>query len=188
MPEKETQTNSTHRSMDSFLASVEKQAYVVAYARTQNQDSALDIVQDSMLNMVKNYSNKPTEQWKPLFFKLLQNRITDQYRKRGLGRLTQWFGDRNDDEDSASDAVDQLTSEEIGPLTSSDSQELSDAIGTAIEKLSFKQQQVLMLRLWQGLSVKETASAMGISDGSVKTHLSRAVNEMRKHLQEYSPL
>ena len=178
---------SAQQSMDGFLASVEKRAYVIALAACRDQHNALDIVQDSMFNMVKSYSNKPSAQWAPLFFKVLNNRITDQHRKRGFGRLAQWFGNDNVEEEPGTEAVDQLASDEFGPDNIADSSELSNAMELALAKLSFKQQQALVLRLWQGLSVKETAVAMDISEGSVKTHLSRAVHQMREHLQEFKP-
>lgn len=177
--------NTAISNMDDFLASVERRAYVIALAACHDQQIALDIVQDSMFNMVKSYSKKPVEQWPPLFFKVLNNRITDQHRKRGFGRLSQWFGSQDVESESVVDAVDQLASEEIGPENLADAGELKNAMELALSHLSFKQQQALILRLWQGLSVKETATAMGISEGSVKTHLSRAVHEMREHLQEY---
>jgi len=173
--------------MDSFLSSVEKQAYVIAVSACQNSDAALDIVQDSMFSMVKNYAKNPSEQWAPLFFKVLNNRISDHYRKRGFSRFTQWFGRKDKDGDDAIDAVDQLDSAEFGPDALLDAAELSDAMRAALIQLSVKQQQALMLRLWQGYSVKETADIMGISEGSVKTHLSRAVHEMRNLLKGFNP-
>ncbi|MEM7257465.1 MAG: sigma-70 family RNA polymerase sigma factor [Pseudomonadota bacterium] len=175
-----------HSSMDSFLASVEKQAFVIAMAACKDEQIALDVVQDSMLSMVKNYAGKNAESWPPLFFRILNNRITDQHRKRGFGRFTQWFGTSRDD-GSEPEAVDQLAGDEFSPDALADANELQDAMQAALENLSFKQQQALILRLWQGLSVKETALAMGVSEGSVKTHLSRAVQEMRLHLDEYKP-
>jgi len=178
---------SVHSSMDSFLASVEKQAYVIAMSACRDQQVALDVVQDSMLSMVKNYAGKEAQSWPPLFFKILNNRITDQHRKRGFSRFTQWFGAGQDD-DTAPEAVDQLAASDFSPDALADSDELQQSMKTALENLTFKQQQALTLRLWQGLSVKETAVAMGISEGSVKTHLSRAVQEMRVHLEEYKPV
>lgn len=173
--------------MDGFLASVEKRAYVIALAACHDQQIALDIVQDSMLSMVKSYSNKPTDQWPPLFFKVLNNRITDQHRKRGFGRLVQWFGHSATEDESAVEPVDQIASTDVSPDGITDSMELGGAIELALDRLPLKQKQALILRLWQGLSVKETAIAMEISEGSVKTHLSRAVHEMREHLQEFKP-
>jgi len=180
--------NRVHTTMDAFLASVEKRAYVIAMAACHDQQVALDIVQDSMFSMVKNYTNKNAEQWPPLFFKILNNRISDQHRKRGLSRLSQWFGEKREDENAGPEPVDQLATDEFSPETIAESQGLNESISNAMDNLTFKQQQALILRLWQGLSVKETATAMGISEGSVKTHLSRAVQAMREQLKEHAPL
>jgi RNA polymerase sigma-70 factor (ECF subfamily) len=133
--------------------------------------------------MVKSYAKKPAEDWPPLFFRILNNQITDRHRKRGLGRLTQWFGSKQDDD--APEAVDQLESEDFCPETLASSLDLQTAVKSAMDTLSHQQQQALILRLWEGLSVKETATAMSISEGSVKTHLSRAVQAMRTQLEEH---
>ena len=174
-------------SIDGFLASVEKKAFVMSLAACRNQDAALDIVQDAMFSMVKNYKNRPSEQWAALFFKVLNNRIADHHRKRGFGRFKQWLGRNSSDEDAAEDAVDQLDSNEFEPDVFVDALEINSAVQSALTKLSSRQQQALVLRLWQGLSVKETALAMDVSEGSVKTHLSRAIHEMRGLLSEYTP-
>ena len=171
--------------IDSFLASVEKEAFVVAMAACRDQDVAMDIVQDTMFSMVRNYIKKPSAQWKPLFFKVLSNRITDHHRKRGLSRLTQWFGRKNENSEINEEAVDQLESESFGPDVLLDSLDMNTAMQDAIEQLTFKQQQALVFRLWQGLSVKEAAVAMGVAEGSVKTHLSRAVKQMREQLKGF---
>ncbi len=178
---------SVQQRMDGFLASVEKRAYVIALAACRDPQTALDIVQDSMFSMVKSYATKPPEQWPPLFYKVLNNRITDQHRKRGFGRLAQWFGNDSAEGEPVTEAVDQLPSDECSPDNVAGSTELSSAMESALAALPLKQRQTLVLRLWQGLSVKETAIAMDISEGSVKTHLSRAVHVMREHLQEFKP-
>ncbi len=175
-------------SIDSFLASVEKQAYVIAMAACQNRDTALDIVQDSMFSMVKNYISKPSDQWAPLFFRVLNNRISDHHRKRGFSRLTQWFGRNEKESEIVDDAVDQLDSPDFGPDVMLESLDMNATMQSALESLSVKQQQALVLRLWQGMSVKETAGVMGVSEGSVKTHLSRAVREMREQLKDFKQL
>jgi RNA polymerase sigma-70 factor (ECF subfamily) len=182
------ETHDTYQaSIDGFLASVEKKAFVMSFAACQNQDAALDIVQDTMFSMVKNYKDRPSEQWAALFFKVLNNRIADHHRKRGFGRLKQWFGRNNSESDAAEEAVDQLDSEVFEPDIFVDALEINSAVQSALTRLSSRQQQALVLRLWQGLSVKETAQAMNVSEGSVKTHLSRAVHEMRGLLSEYNP-
>ena len=174
-----------HKTLDSFLASVEKQAYVIALSACRDQQAALDIVQDSMLKMVQSYRNKPPQEWRPLFFKVLNNRVADHHRKRGFSKLTQWFGARGNEGDNEPDVLDQLPSPQLNPESMTDATMLNNQLATAMETLSEKQRQVLLLRLWTGLSVKETAVAMSISEGSVKTHLSRAVTEMRKLLKDF---
>ncbi len=175
-----------YNRMDSFLASVEKQALVMARMAVHDKDSALDIVQDTMLQMVKHYSKKPGEQWPKLFFRILNNRITDKHRKRGVfGRMTQWLGYQVDDEGHKDDIVDQLPSDSLQPDTQIQSDEIAHSLRQALELLPLRQQQAFTLRLWQGLSVQETATAMNVSVGSVKTHLHRALQAMRVHLSEY---
>lgn len=173
------------RTLGAFLESVEKKAYVIALAACKDQQIAMDIVQDAMFKMVRSYASKPAEQWTPLFFKVLQNRITDHHRKRGVGRLVQWFGKKSSEDTTTVDAVDQLPSDNITPDRLADSLQLNDAVRIALSELSNQQQQVLMYRLWQGLSVSETAQILAVSEGTVKTHLSRATKQLREQLREY---
>ncbi|MCP4491372.1 MAG: sigma-70 family RNA polymerase sigma factor [Gammaproteobacteria bacterium] len=172
--------------MDSFLASVEKQALVMAKMAVHDTDKAQDIVQDTMFQMVKKYVGKPDDQWPSLFFRILNNRIVDQYRKRGLfDRMTQWFGYQTNDEVSPPDAVDQLPSKTLEPDSQFQISEIGDKLRQSVELLPLRQQQAVILRLWLGLSVQEAAIAMKVSDGSVKTHLHRALQTLRTHLSEY---
>ncbi len=181
-----TNTQPIYNRMDSFLASVEKQALVMAKMAVHDTDKAQDIVQDTMFQMVKNYANKPGDQWPSLFFRILNNRIVDQYRKRGLfDRMTQWFGYQADDDVSPTDVVDQLTSKTPEPDHQFQIGEIGHRLRQAIELLPLRQQQAITHRLWLGLSVEETATAMKVSAGSVKTHLHRALQTMRTHLSEY---
>lgn len=172
------------QDIGAFLMSVERQAYVIAIASSRDRDTALDIVQDAMCSMLKHYQHKPARQWKPLFFKVLNNRITDHHRKRGFQRLVRWWGS-NDQDDSACEAVDQLAAASVEPDQMADANSLGKEIEAALQQLSHRQRQVVLLRLWQGLSVKETARIMGVTEGSVKTHLSRAVGELQKVLKDY---
>ena len=102
-------------SLDDFLASVEKRAFIMARTSTGNEDAALDIVQDSMFQMVKSYSQRPCEQWPPLFFRIVNNRITDHHRKRGFDRMLRWFGGTGDAEGVGQEAVDRLPTEAGSP-------------------------------------------------------------------------
>lgn len=173
-------------SMDEFLASVEKRAFIMARSSTGDREAALDIVQDCMFRMVRYYSDKPFEQWLPLFYRILNNRITDHHRKRGWNRLKQWFGNGNEEDAGTSpDVMEQIPVNTPGPEERIEDVQFGKKLQIALEQLSERQRQAFLLRQWQGLSVSETASAMGVSEGSVKTHLWRAVQSLRDSLQEY---
>ncbi|MEM6988472.1 MAG: RNA polymerase sigma factor [Pseudomonadota bacterium] len=171
-------------TLDGFLASVERQAFVIARRATGDSDVALDLVQESMYRLVDQYSSREPHEWRPLFFTILQRQITDHHRPRGVvGRLRRWFGEP----DNSHEATDQLPASEPEPSDASDAQETTAAVRDALSRLPPRQQQVFMLRQWQGLSVEETARAMGVSSGSVKTHLSRALSNLREQLEEHRP-
>ncbi len=172
-------------SLDDFLASVEKRAFIMARASTGNEDAALDIVQDSMFRMVKSYSKRPCEQWPPLFFRIVNNRITDHHRKRGFDRMLRWFGGTGDEEGVVQEAVDRLPTGTGSPDEQAQEDQFGSALQAALQQLSGRQRQAFMLREWHGLSVEETAVAMGVSQGSVKTHLWRAIQALQVILQEY---
>lgn len=182
-----TDERSILTDMDGFLASVEKQAFLMARMATGNSDNALDIVQDCMLRMVKNYARRSPDQWRPLFFRVLNNRITDYHRKRGFERLTRWFGTRQKDDSEDIDPVDQLPVDTESPEQWIESEQVGEQLRRALMGLTERQRQAFMLRQWQGLSVAETAIAMEISEGSVKTHVFRAIKalqlSMKEHLQ-----
>ncbi len=172
--------------MGDFLASVEKRAYVMAKLATQNPDNALDIVQDTMFQMVKNYGEKPQEDWQPLFFRILSNKITDYHRKPGiLAKMTQWFGLQSDRETQSEEAVSFLVCERQRPDQELQNEQLGTLLLQKLKRLPVRQQQAITLRMWQGLSIEETAAVMNVSAGSVKTHLHRAIQVMQAQLSEY---
>lgn len=177
---------SSRDGLDAFLASVERRAFVMARLSTRDDDVALDIVQDAMLRMVRTYAHKPARDLPPLFFRILANRLTDHHRKRGFARLLRWRGFGQDGEEGVADAVDQLPHESPEPDEALDANLIGVAVRRALLELPERQRQVFMLRQWQGMSVAETAQALGISGGSVKTHLSRALQALRTHLQEFA--
>lgn len=179
------QPKASTQQLDAFLSSVEKQAFVMAKYAIGDPDAALDIVQDAMFKLVRQYSARPAEEWRPLFFRILNNRITDQHRKRGfVQRMSRWFGvDAENDE--TVEAVDQLPSDVQQPEDFLYAEGVEVALREAYQHLPRRQQQAFSLRQWQGLSVEETALAMSVSTGSVKTHLSRALKNLREQLHEY---
>ncbi len=175
--------------MDEFLQTVERRAYQMARFATGNPEDALDIVQDAMMAFVKRYADKPAEERRPLFFRIVQNRIRDWHRKQNVrNRWTAWWiGSYQDDEDD-SDPIARL----VDPKGRSPEKELSirdsgTALQSAIERLPLRQQQAFLLRSFEELSVAETARAMGCAEGSVKTHHSRAVRSLREKLKDHWP-
>ncbi len=177
----------TAAELNQFLAEVEKRAYAMAMVAVKNQDDALDIVQDVMMTLARKYAHKPAAEWRPLFFRILRNRITDFHRSRGVRRrIMGWFGAADTAADSDADPLDAVA----GPQsTQPDRQYVLDGarhdIVEAVGRLPDRQQQAFMLRAWEGLDVKATAAAMGCGEGSVKTHYSRAVHALREVLEEY---
>ena len=175
-------------AMDDFLASVERQAFRMAEFGTRNADEALDIVQDAMISLVKNYSTKPDAEWQPLFFRILQNCIRDWARKKKV--RDRWNGLRNlwrgaeDEEDPIQTLADPKgkTPGEHAALKDS-----AGALDTALKALPLRQQQAFLLRAWEEMSVAETAHAMKCSEGSVKTHYSRALHTLRNVLEDHWP-
>lgn len=175
-------------SMDAFLASHEKRAWSIARSSTHSDDVAFDIVQDVMLRMFENYCDKPASEWQRLFYRVLNNRITDHHRRRGWQRMQRWFGDERPGGDQAStDAVDQLSHDAPHPDAELDRSSTGQALRQALDTLPLRQRQAFLYRQWLGMSVAETAFAMQVSEGSVKTHLSRAMAAMRNELETLKP-
>ena len=167
------------QSLDRFLAEVERPAFRMADISTRNRDDALDIVQDAMLKWVQKYSHKPQDEWRPLFFAILSSRITDYHRKATLtGRIFSWFG--------SDEAVEQIDSAptSAGPFEMLSEQITMDRFLAAVDELPARQQQVFLLRTWQGFSVADTAKMLKCSEGSIKTHLSRATESLMKDIHQ----
>jgi RNA polymerase sigma-70 factor, ECF subfamily len=179
-------TNSPSRALNQFLAGVELRAFKIAQAALRHEDDALDAVQDAMLQLARAYSDRPAEEWKPLFYRILENRIRDMQRRRTVrGRVISWLPFRNDDEDDEQDPLAQAPSLDPQPPRKLEIAEAMEALEKAIETLPRRQQQVFLLRTLEGLDVAETATAMGCSEGSVKTHYFRALQALRAQLGEF---
>jgi RNA polymerase sigma-70 factor (ECF subfamily) len=174
-------------NMDAFLAGMEKRAYRIAYLALSDRDEALDVVQDTMMKMFLKYSDKPKADWRPLFYKILSNRITDSHRSNTFSkRLQMWFKrDKKEDEGSVDD-IDLMPSR-LGeqPQNQLQSDLSMSVLDRSINALPIRQQQAFLFRHWEGLSTLETANAMGCSTGSVKTHLSRALDTLKTSLQPH---
>ena len=176
--------------MDTFLASVERRAYKMAQIATNNSDEALDIVQDAMFRLYHKYLNKPESLWKPLFYRILQNRIRDWYRRQSVrNRFREWFspGEESSGDDLDHSEADHAASPDKNPADMAQLKNASETLHKALRNLPLRQQQAFLLRAWEELSVAETATAMNCSEGSIKTHYSRAVHSLRKTLGDHWP-
>lgn len=177
------------RALDRFLQDVEKRAFRIAEIAVRDPDDALDIVQDAMLQLVRAYGQRPSAEWKPLFYRILQNRIHDcQRRRRTRSRVIAWWtgGTRDDENDEgAPDPIESAVGDDPGPRAHLENAEAMAALEAALRELPERQQQAFLLRNLEGLDVAATAAAMGCSEGSVKTHLFRAVQALRARLGEH---
>lgn len=175
-------------ALDRFLAGVERRALRMAEIATGNRDDALDIVQDAMLTLARQYGDRGTADWGPLFQVCLQSRINDWHRRRSVrDRFRVWlsFGRDGEEQDDPLDTIADPVARE--PWQQIDGDEALQRVDAALKALPLRQQQAFMLRVWEGLDVAETAQAMACSEGSVKTHLFRAMQSLRQRLQEYAP-
>jgi RNA polymerase sigma-70 factor (ECF subfamily) len=167
-------------TMEVFLADIEKKAYHMAALATSSHADALDLLQDSMIKLVTNYADKHSEQWKPLFYKILQNRIRDFHRHQKVKNLLFFWKSATADDEAEEwpPAQTDATNADTPEADMARTQQQNAAL-VHLKTLSDKQQQCFLLRSWEGLSTAQTAEVMGCSEGSVKTHYSRAVTKMR---------
>jgi len=180
----EAQTRS--RALNQFLAGVELKAFKIAQAALRHEDDALDAVQDAMLQLARAYADRPAQEWKPLFYRILENRIRDMQRRRTVrGRVIAWLPFRGDEDDEEPDPIAQAPSPEPQPPRRLELEQAVGALEKALGGLPRRQQQAFLLRTLEGLDVAQTAAAMGCSEGSVKTHYFRALQALRARLGEF---
>ncbi len=178
-------THATPVTLEAFLAQVERRAFRIAELQLRHREDAMDAVQDAMLRLVKHYREKPAAEWSPLFWGILRRRIVDLQRRRKVRSIVVgWLGggrDSNGDEMPAWEPPDRGP----GPLDKlHDAQSYAD-MSVAVSKLPQRQREAFLLRMLEGLDVAETARVMGCSQGSVKTHLSRAMHHLRNQLEDW---
>jgi RNA polymerase sigma-70 factor, ECF subfamily len=170
-------------ALDRFLRDVERRALRVAELSCGAREDALELVQEAMFGFVRSYARKPEAEWPLLFWRVLDSRLTDfQRRRRVRSRWMTWFAPREDDADD--DPLARVPDPtEPGPLHRLADAESMQALEQALRALPLRQRQAFLLRVWEGLDVGQTASAMGLSEGSVKTHLFRALQRLRARLE-----
>jgi len=177
------QTLDYGKDLEAFLRDVEKRAFRIAAMGIRDADEALDIVQEAMIRLVTRYGNRPSEEWRPLFYRILKNRIRDWHRRRAVrAKVLSFFGGGSEDEPDPLAAVPGPR--EDNPLEELQTSEDMAALVAALAKLPNRQREAFVLRNLEGLDVAETALAMECSEGSVKTHHSRAVRRLKELLGE----
>ena len=175
----------SEQELGEFLKSVEKRAFKRSVYHVRNEESALDIVQESMMKLAEHYGHKPVDELPMLFQRILQNAIRDYFRRQKVRNL--WttlfssftFGhDDDDDHDVLETLAPHGDEGRNNPQNEVERAQTLKLIEAAVQKLPQRQREAFVLRYWEDMDVAETAAIMGCSEGSVKTHCSRAVHTL----------
>lgn len=181
---------SSPAELNEFLASVERRAFKQASFAVHDTHVALDIVQDAMLKLSESYGARPIEELPMLFQRILQNTIRDYYRRQSVrSAWTSLFSalqPKNQEEEfDPLDVLEDPDNQSVpaAPHTSFQQTQLIALIEDALAELPMRQREAFLLRYWEGLDTTETAAAMGCTEGSVKTHCSRATHALATALK-----
>lgn len=167
--------------MDQFCAQVRPRALRMACMMVRDRVVADDLVQDALIQLLRRYSKRHPDEWTPLFYRILRNRVIDWQRRRRFEKLFDVFFLKDSDEPVV-EIPDQTTDLVPGPEEVLLKAELAQRISCAISSLPARQREAFLLREWENLSIKETALAMATTEGSVKTHHFRALCHLRATL------
>lgn len=183
--ERETRGVDQSQALERFLAGIERRAYRIARMAVRNDDDALDIVQEAMIRLARHYGARPTEEWRPLFYRILNNGIRDCMRRRRVrSRVIAWWPGAAPGQEDRPDPIEQAPDPAGGPDELLESAEALAILEAGLAALPERQREAFMLRAFEGLDVADTAVAMGCSEGSVKTHYFRAVHALKGRLAE----
>ena len=172
----------TTLSLDQFLAGVEWRALRMAELALGHREDAMDAVQEAMIKLMV-YRERPADEWTPLFWSILRRQVTDRRRRDTVrGRFMAVLGRGAE---PSEDPLEMLPDPGEDPARRHADGAAWAALGRALRKLPRRQREAYLLRELQGLDVAQTAAAMGCSDGSVKTHLSRAMSALRLQLEDW---
>ncbi|HAL40066.1 MAG TPA: RNA polymerase sigma factor [Polaromonas sp.] len=179
----------TEQELSDFLKSVEKRAFKRSIYHVRDEEAALDIVQDSMMKLAQHYGDKPAAELPMLFQRILSNTTLDWFRRRKtrnalFSNMSDFASPGEDGDFDLLETLETLTNSE-GTESAQDATEraqLLREIELEIKELPGRQREAFLMRYWEELDVAETAAAMGCSEGSVKTHCSRAVHTLSKAL------
>lgn len=178
----------TAKELSDFLQSVERRAFKQTVYAVRDDHAALDIVQDAMMKLAEKYGNNPVTEFPMLFQRILQNTMRDFWRRQKVRNLwttllSSFGGGNGEDEHDPLETIDvEDDSEE--PSAQLERNQTIKLIERALEKLPGRQREAFVLRYWEELDVAQTAAMMGCSQGSVKTHCSRAVHALAKDLKK----
>ncbi|CAG4885309.1 DNA-directed RNA polymerase specialized sigma subunit, sigma24-like [Georgfuchsia toluolica] len=184
------QVVATRNELSEFLAAVERRAFKQAQFAVRNEETALDIVQDAMLKLAERYGDRPANELPPLFQRILQNTIKDHYRRQKVRSMwtTLLSSLGGGDGDEESHPLDTLLVEDGANAGETPHGRLLQTqvlaiIEQEIAQLPLRQRQAFLMRYWEEMDIAETAVAMGCSEGSVKTHCSRATQTLASALK-----
>ena len=177
------------QELSDFLRDVERRAFKQTVYAVRDEHVALDIVQDAMLKLAEKYADKSVNEYPMLFQRILQNTMKDFWRRQKVRNL--WttllssFGAGKDGEEDHDplDTID-VEDESSNPQVQLERSQTMKIIEKALEKLPARQREAFILRYWEDMDVAETAEMMGCSQGSVKTHCSRALHTMAALLEK----
>lgn len=177
--------------LNDFLAGVERRAFKRTAYAVRNDDAALDIVQDTMIRLVQSYGDRPAAEWPMLFQRILSNATLDWFRRQKVRNavmvnLGDFEGADGDDEGQDFDLLGAMRVDDQLAEGADDAASRAQTLGQIedeIGKLPARQREAFLLRYWEEMDVAETAAIMGCSEGSVKTHCSRAVQALARALQ-----
>jgi len=179
------------QELSDFLGSIEQRAFKQAVYAVRDDDAALDIVQDAMIKLAEKYGDRPATELPLVFTRILQNRIHDWFRRQKVRNawvtLFSNMG-RKSDENEDFDPLEALSAPEESDIHQDGSQKLErsqllTALEEEISKLPARQREAFLMRYWDELSITDTAKTMNCSEGSVKTHCSRATQALAKALK-----
>ena len=181
----------TDKELSDFLENVERRAFKQAAYAVRKEESALDIVQDAMIKLAEKYGDKPAAELPMLFQRILQNTILDYFRREKVRNtwVSLFSGMKpSGDEHEDFDILDTYESEQGSSAAESSADQVEraqmlDLIDAEVQKLPSRQREAFLMRYWQDMDVAETAEAMGCSEGSVKTHCSRATHTLAESLK-----
>lgn len=180
----------TEQELSDFLASAERRAFKHAVFAVRDEQAALDIVQDAMIKLAEKYGDRAPSELPPLFQRILQNTIHDWFRRQKVRNtwVTLFSNLRDERDGDDADLLEALESEP-GSQAAESSADRFERVQTMriieeeVQRLPTRQREAFLLRYWEDMDVAETAAAMGCSEGSVKTHCSRATHALAQALR-----